>query len=105
MGYINEKISRFQIKCEDNDCQGDESIGKKVAEHVDVFIVRDILSKLCYPIGYHASIGFTGDQLFPLVWVATRILEGLGFKVMVLHLIGNVLKLMQLIIITTVITQ
>ena len=81
MGDINEKISRFQKKCEDNDCQGDESIGKKVAKYVDVFMVRGILSKLCYPIGYHASIGFTGDQLFPVVWEATRILEGLGFKV------------------------
>ena len=46
-------------------------------------MVRGILSKLCYPIGYHASTGFTGDQLFPLVWEATQILEIIGFKVRV----------------------
>ena len=67
MGDINEEISWFQIKCEDND----KSFGKKVAKYVNVFMVRGILSKFSYRIGYHASIGFTGDQLFPLVWEAT----------------------------------
>ena len=32
-------------------------------------------------VGYHASAGFTGDQLFPVVWEATRVLESIGFKV------------------------
>ena len=83
MGYNYEEIYRFQTKCEDNDCQGDESIGKKMAKYVNVFMVRSILSKLCYPIGYHVSIGFTGDQLFPLVWEAAQILDRIGFKVKV----------------------
>ena len=31
--------------------------------------------------GHHASTGFTADQLFSLVWEATRTLEYVGFKV------------------------
>ena len=38
-------------------------------------MVRGIYANLENKIGYHASRGFTGDQLFPLVWEATRILE------------------------------
>ena len=83
MGDINEEISQFQTKFEDSECQGEESIGKKVTKYVNVFTVRGILSKLCYPTGYHASTGFTGDQLFQLVWEATRILQTIGFKVRV----------------------
>ena len=56
---------------------------KESDKYVNVFVVRGILSKLCYPIGYHASTGFTGDQFFPLVWEATQILEIIGFKVRV----------------------
>lgn len=37
-------------------------------------------SRLCATSGYHASTGFTTDQLFPLVWEATRILECVAFK-------------------------
>ena len=83
MGDINEEISQLQTKYKYSESQGEELIGKKVAKHVNVFLVRDILFKLCYLIGYHASIGFTGDQLFPLIWEATRILEEIGFKVRV----------------------
>ena len=32
-------------------------------------------------VGYHASPGFTGDQLFPVMWEATKVLESIGFKV------------------------
>ena len=46
-----------------------------------VFMVHGIHTNLENKIGYHASRGFTGDQLFPLVWEATRILEVVGFKV------------------------
>ena len=83
MGDSNGEMSQFQTKCEDSECQGEESIGKKVAKYVNVFMVRGIFSKLCYPIGSHASIGVTGDQLFSLVWEATQIIEGIGFKLRV----------------------
>ena len=77
MGDINEEISPFQTKCEENGCQGDELIEKKMANYVNMFMVGCILSKLCYPICCHASIGLTREQLFPLVWEATRILKGI----------------------------
>ena len=79
----NGEMSQFQRKCEDSECQGEELIGKKVAKYVNVFMVRGIFSELCYPIGSYASIGVTRDQLLPLVWEATRILEGIGFKLRV----------------------
>ena len=44
-------------------------------------MVKGICSRLCATFGHRASTGFTADQLFPLVWEATRILECVGFKV------------------------
>ena len=44
-------------------------------------MVRRIYTNLESTIAYHASCGFTGDQLYPLVLEATLILEGVGFKV------------------------
>ena len=44
-------------------------------------MVRSLCTNLCYPMGYHATMGFTSDQLFPVVREATSILESLGFKV------------------------
>ena len=62
-------------------------------------MVRGICSSLCYAFGYHAGLGFTADQISPLVWEATRVLESIGFKVsyrivMVLSQIGNFKKSM-----------
>ena len=76
MGDINDEIKTLVDRCE-------KKKKEKVdfASYINVFMVRGICSKLCSPIGYHSSMGFTGDQLFPLVWEATRILEGLGFRV------------------------
>ena len=68
---IETLVNRFEDKGENHD----------FVRYINVFFVRRILSKLCYPIGYHSSMGFIEDQLFPLVWEATRILEGLGLKV------------------------
>ena len=34
MGNVNEEISQFQTKFEDSECQGEESIRKKVAKYV-----------------------------------------------------------------------
>lgn len=79
MGDLNEEISRFQTRCLED--TSEEESSRKFATHVNVFMVRGICSSLCYPFGYHASIGFTGDQLFDIVWEATRVLESIGFKV------------------------
>ena len=80
MGDINQEITNFQSRCKD--IENDEQlISTKLAKYVNVFMVRGIFSNLESTIGYHASSGFTGDQLFPLVWEATRVLEAIGFKV------------------------
>ena len=75
MGDINDEIktlmNRFEDKGENHDFD----------RYINVFFVRGIFSMICSPIGYHSSMGFTGDQLFPLVWEATRIIQRLGFKV------------------------
>ena len=44
-------------------------------------MVRGIRGRLCVTFGHHASTSFTAEQLFPLVWEATRILECVWFKV------------------------
>ena len=59
----------------------DEGEKPDFSKYINVFFERGIFSKLCSPTGYDSSMGFTGDQLFPLVWESTRILEELGFKV------------------------
>ena len=44
-------------------------------------MVRGIFSKLIYPFGYFASLGFTAAQVYTCTMTATRILESLGFYV------------------------
>ena len=46
-------------------------------------MVRGIFSNLCYPFAYYASTSFNADQLFPLVWDASGVLQCTGFKVRV----------------------
>ena len=75
MGDVNDEIKTLMNRFEDKDEKYD------FARYINMFFVRGTFSKLCFTIGYHSSMGFTGDQLFPLVWEGTRILEGLGLKV------------------------
>jgi len=78
MGEVNEEISNFNSQCKE---MPEEDLGRKLARYVNVFMVRGICSSLEYVFGYHASLGFTSDELFPLVWEATEVLEDIGFKV------------------------
>ena len=80
MGDINQEIESFQARCVDKESSV-LTISKDIAKYVNVFVVRGIYTHLESTIGYHASRGFTGDQLFLLVWEATRILKVVGFKV------------------------
>ena len=79
MGELNESINEFQRGCD----EGKSELDRQFSKYVNMFMVRGIFSNLCYPFGYHASVGFTADQLFPLVWEATRVLEMIGFMVRV----------------------
>ena len=79
MGELNEELRVLQ----DNLDVSKSSDERDFAKYVNVFMVRGIFSNLCYPFGYHASTGFNADQLFPLVWDASPVLECIGFKVRV----------------------
>ena len=46
-------------------------------------MARGLLKRFSYPVGYFSSRGFTSDQLFPVTWRATRILEAIGLEVVV----------------------
>ena len=80
MGDINQEIESFQARCVGKK-NSVLTISKNLAKYVNVFMVHGIYTNLKSTIGYHVSRGFTGDQLFPLVSEATRILEVVGFKV------------------------
>ena len=58
-----------------------EYFSKKLAKYLNVFMIRGTFSNLECTVGYHASAGFTGDQLFPVAWEETRVLESIGFQV------------------------
>ena len=76
MGDINEEFASFERTCESTDVSS-----RQFAAYVLVFMVRGIFSKLAYPFGYFASMGFTADQLYPCVMEATRVLQSIGFMV------------------------
>ena len=80
MGDINEEMQelRYSVNEEDNDR---EYFSKKLAKYVNVFMMRGIFSNLECTVGYHASTGFTRNQLFLVVWEETSVLESIGFKV------------------------
>ena len=82
MFYCMVKYSSltYLFRCNKRE-NNEETLSKRLATYVNVFMIRGIYSNLESVIGYHASCGFTGDQLYPLVWEATRVLEAIGFKV------------------------
>ena len=45
-------------------------------------MVRGLLFKLEFPFAHFATRNVTADIMFPIVWEAVRILEGLGLKVL-----------------------
>ena len=56
-----------------------EYFSKKLARYVNMSMIQGIFRNLECTVGYHASAGLIGDQLFPVVWEATRVLESIGF--------------------------
>lgn len=44
-------------------------------------MVRGLLKRFQYPIGYFSGCGFSSDQLFPVTWKAVQILETIGLEV------------------------
>ena len=66
MGDINEEMQELQYSVNEEDSSRDY-FSKKLGKYVNVFMIRGIISNLECTVGYHASAGFTGDQLFPVV--------------------------------------
>ena len=60
MGDSNDEIKTLMKRFED------KGENRGFAKYINVFFVRRIFLKLSSPIGYHSSMGFTGDQLSPL---------------------------------------
>ena len=80
MGDINEEMQELQCSVNEGDSNG-EYFSKKLAKYLNVFMMQGICSNLECTVGYHASTGFTRNQLFPVVWEETSVLESIGFKV------------------------
>ena len=88
MGDVSEEFRIFSeyVKHDVHDTQvGSSDSAKKyqrdIATHVNVFMVRGLLTNLCYPFAYFASTGFTSTQLYACTMEATQVLESLGFLV------------------------
>ena len=80
MGDINEEMEELQFSGNEEGSDRDY-FSKKLAKYINMFMIQGIFSNLECTVGFHASAGFTGDQLFPVVLEATRALESIGFKV------------------------
>ena len=46
---------------------------------VNMSMTHGLFRNLECTVGDHATAGLIGDQLFPVVWEATRVLESVGF--------------------------
>ena len=77
-GDINEKMQKLQYSVNEEGSNR-EYYSKKLARYVNMSMIQGIFRNLECTVGYHASAGLIGDQLFPVVWEATRVLESIGF--------------------------
>ena len=74
LGDMNDELNEFERHMTDNK-------PKELATYVLCFMVRGLVKRLCFPVGYFSSRGFDSAQLFPTAWQAIRVLETVGFQV------------------------
>ncbi|XP_078610651.1 uncharacterized protein LOC144881434 isoform X2 [Branchiostoma floridae x Branchiostoma japonicum] len=79
LGSVNEILDNFEKRCREEQ-HGTQELND-LATHVLAFMVRGVCSNLEFVFAYYPCQGFSSSQLFPAVWKATGILEGLGFYV------------------------
>lgn len=79
MGELNDEFQELNSYLESENDQFE--VNRPVSNHVLVLLVRGIFTSLTYPLAYFGSSGATASQLYPCLIEATRILEGIGFKV------------------------
>ena len=71
-GEMNDELNKFERRMTDNK-------QKKIATYVLCFMARDLVKRLCFPIGCFSSQGFDSVQLFLTVQQAIS-WELLDFK-------------------------
>ena len=71
-GEMNDKLNKFERRMTDNK-------PKKIATYVLCLMARDLVKRLCFPIGCFSSQGFDSAQLFLTVQQAIS-WELLDFK-------------------------
>ena len=76
LGDIGDILSELEQKC-----KKDRSATPPVAQYILVIMVRGIFFKLDFPYAHFGTRGVTADFLFPIVWEAIRMIEGIGGKV------------------------
>ena len=74
LGDIGDILSELEKKCE-------KDKSAPVAQYILVIMVRGIFFKLDFPYVHFGTRGVTADFLFPIVWEAIRMIEGIGGKV------------------------
>ena len=72
LGDMNDELNKIKRRTSDNK-------SKERATYVLCFMVRGLVKRLCFPVGYFNSRGFDSAQLFPTVWQAIRVLKTVGF--------------------------
>ena len=59
LGDMNDELNEFERRMTDNK-------PKELVTYVLCFIVRGLVKRLCFPVGYFSSRGFDSAQLFLL---------------------------------------
>lgn len=78
VGDINNELLRFE-RAQTTDSQ--ELPTPPIANHMLVFMVRGIFSRLEFPYVQFPCASTSGDVIFPLVWECIKRLEACGLKV------------------------
>ena len=74
LGDMNNELSKFERRMSNNK-------PKELGTNVLCFIVRSLVKRLCFSVGYFSSQSFDSVQLFLIVWQAIHILETVRFQV------------------------
>ncbi len=75
IGDINDELAALQTQC-----LGKDTL--QIAKYMLVVMVRGILFKLEFAFAHFACTDLTGEQIFPIVWEAIRLVESIGLKVL-----------------------
>lgn len=75
LGEVNDLLLNMGQKCTDN------SQHPPVSKHIFVLMVRGLFFKFEFPYAHFGARDLSADMIFPIVWEAIQLLEGIGLKV------------------------